>query len=180
MYGALRATHLYAHTDCLPAKSAVRIKCSAGAHSLGRKSPQTPRTWISLLANSTCCAPLPRRKKRLRKEGETKDERGLRTERIYVRVSTEEVEWIREYAAKAGLTVSEYARKRMMQEPVIEAIPEKVVQMKRDVAGLCNNVNQIARAVYMKTQDPYKAAQDAKWYASQIYAMFKRLIAGGI
>ena len=104
----------------------------------------------------------------------------MRTERIYVRVNTEETERIREYAAKAGLTVSEYARKRMMQGSVIEAIPAEVIQMKRNVAGLCNNVNQIAWAVHMKTKDPYQAAQDAKWYASQIYAMFKRLIARGI
>lgn len=40
---------------------------------------------------------------------------------------------------------------------------------------MCNNVNQVARAVHTKARDPVKAAEDAVLYAGYAYAMMIKI-----
>jgi len=57
----------------------------------------------------------------------------------------------------------------MMLQPVAPAIPAEVHQLKADLSGLCNNVNQIARAVNAKAREPTKAMKEAVLLARQAY-----------
>lgn len=57
----------------------------------------------------------------------------------------------------------------MMLQPVAPAIPAEVHQLKADLSGLCNNVNQIARAVNAKAREPTKAMEEAVLLARQAY-----------
>lgn len=71
----------------------------------------------------------------------------------------------------------------MMLQPVAPAIPGEVHQLKVDVSGLCNNVNQIARAVNAKAREPTKAMEEAALLTRQAYqcvAQIREMIAHGV
>ena len=106
-----------------------------------------------------------------------------RTQKIIVRVTDHELTTIRANAAATGLTLSRYARQRMLLQPVTPTIPAEVQQLRADVSGLCNNVNQIARAVNTMAREPTKAADDAVQLSRRAYQSVERireLIAHGV
>ena len=65
-------------------------------------------------------------------------------------------------------------------EPVAAALPEGFNELRRDIAGLCNNVNQIARAVHMNARDAFRAASDARRYAGEVYQMLTEWMNRGV
>ena len=103
-----------------------------------------------------------------------------RTRRMFLRVSPEELAEIHSHAARAGLSLSRYARKRLLLQPVPALPPDEVHQLRRDLAGLCNNVNQIARAVHTQARDPCKAADEAMRYAREAYDLVRRWYQDGV
>jgi hypothetical protein len=48
-------------------------------------------------------------------------------------------------------------------------LPPEFPELKRDLSGLRNNVNQISRAVHTQARDPCKAAEDAMRHADSAY-----------
>lgn len=106
-----------------------------------------------------------------------------RTRKIIIRVTDSELAAIRANAATAGLTLSRYARQRMLLQPIIPTIPAEVQQLRADVSGLCNNANQIARAVNGKVREPTRAAEEAAQLARRAYQsveQIRELIARGV
>ena len=106
-----------------------------------------------------------------------------RTRKIIIRVTDSELAAIRANAATAGLTLSRYARQRMLLQPIIPTIPAEVQQLRADVTGLCNNINQIARAVNAMAREPAKAAEEAVLLSRQAYQsveQIRELIARGV
>lgn len=92
-----------------------------------------------------------------------------RTRKLIVRVTDSEMTTIRANATAAGLSLSRYARQRMLLQPIVPTIPAEVQQLKADVSGLCNNVNQIARAVNAMAREPTKAAEEAVLLSRRAY-----------
>lgn len=92
-----------------------------------------------------------------------------RTRKLIVRVTDNELTTIRANAAATGLSLSRYARQRMLLQPVAPTIPAEVQQLGTDVSGLCNNVNQIARAVNAMAREPTKAAEEAVLLSRRTY-----------
>lgn len=106
-----------------------------------------------------------------------------RTRKLIVRVTESELTMIRANAAATGLTLSRYARQRMLLQPITPTIPAEIQQLKADVSGLCNNVNQIARAVNTMAREPTRAADDAVQLSCRAYQSVERireLIAHGV
>ena len=106
-----------------------------------------------------------------------------RTRKIIFRVTDHELTTIRANAAATGLTLSRYARQRMLLQPITPTIPAEIQQLKADVSGLCNNVNQIARAVNTMAREPTRAADDAVQLSRRAYQSVERireLIAHGV
>ena len=106
-----------------------------------------------------------------------------RTRKLIVRVTDGELTMIRANAAAAGLSLSQYARQRMLLQPVTPTIPAEVQQLRADVSGLCNNVNQIARAVNAMAREPTKAAEEAMQLSRRAYQSvehIRELIARGV
>lgn len=101
-----------------------------------------------------------------------------KTERIYIRISSDELERAKVYAIRAGLTLSNYARNRLLQEPVAVQIPEEFHRLRRDISGLCTNVNQIAHAVNASLAKPTEAAIQARRLAQQTYEIVKGMVNG--
>lgn len=85
----------------------------------------------------------------------------MRTRRLFLRISSEEFNEIQNHAASARLSFSGYARQRLLLQPVSTHPPEELHRLRRDLAGLLNNVNQIARAVHTHVREPCKAAEEA-------------------
>lgn len=98
-----------------------------------------------------------------------------RTRRIIVRVNENELRQINRNAQTAELSLSRYARQRMLLQPVSCTLPPEFHQLRAELSGLYNNVNQIARAVHTKARDPVKAADDAVLYAGYAYATMIRI-----
>jgi len=103
-----------------------------------------------------------------------------KTRRVFVRVTDEEFERIKCYADKAGITVSAYARKRLLNEPIVAHPPEEYFALRRDISGLCTNVNQIAHAVNSGIEPPNRAAAEAREIAEQIYDIVKGMVNRGV
>ena len=106
-----------------------------------------------------------------------------RTRKLIVRVTNSEMTTIRANATAVGLSLSRYARQRMLLQPIVPAIPAEVQQLKADVSGLCNNVNQIARAVNVMAREPTKAAEEAMQLSRQAYRSvehIREMIARGV
>jgi len=99
----------------------------------------------------------------------------VKTRRLFIRVTENEIERIKRYADKAGMTVSVYARKCLLKEPVAAHPPEEYFALRRDISGLCTNINQIAHAVNSGIEPPNRAAGEAKRIASQIYDFIKEM-----
>lgn len=98
-----------------------------------------------------------------------------RTRRVIVRVNENELKQIHRNAQSAGLSLSRYARQRMLLQPVSCTLPPEFHQLRAELSGMCNNVNQVARAVHTKARDPVKAAEDAVLYAGYAYAMMIKI-----
>ena len=98
-----------------------------------------------------------------------------RTRKIIFRVTDHELTTIRANAAVAGLTLSRYARQRMLLQPIAPTIPAEVQQLRADVSGLCNNVNQIARAVNATAREPNKASEEAMLLSRRAYQSVERI-----
>jgi hypothetical protein len=103
-----------------------------------------------------------------------------RTRRLFLRVSPEELVEIHSHALHAGLSFSRYARKRLLLQPVPAQSPDEVHHLRRDLAGLLSNVNQIARAVHTQARDPCKAADEAMRYAREAYDLMRRWYQDGV
>ena len=106
-----------------------------------------------------------------------------RTKKLIVRVTDGELTSIRANATAAGLSLSRYARQRVLLQPVVPTIPAEVQQLRADVSGLCNNVNQIARAVNAMTSEPTKAAEEATQLSRRAYQSveyIREMIARGV
>ena len=106
-----------------------------------------------------------------------------RTRKIIIRVTDQELTTIRANAAAAGLTFSQYARQRMLLQPITPTIPAEIHQLKADVSGLCNNVNQIARAVNAMAREPTRAAEEAVQLSRSAYQSvehIREMIAHGV
>lgn len=79
-----------------------------------------------------------------------------RSGRIYVRVSSQERAAIERRAAAAGLSMSDYLRRRALVDgdrPVISTDPETLKLLYRDLALAGSNLNQLAHEVHI-THDP--------------------------
>ena len=63
----------------------------------------------------------------------------------------------------------------MLLQPITPVLPSEIYQLKVDVSGLCNNVNQIARAVNTKAREPTKAAEEAVLYARRAYDLVAQI-----
>lgn len=98
-----------------------------------------------------------------------------RTRKIIFRVTDHELTTIRANAAVAGLTLSRYARQRMLLQPIAPTIPAEVQQLRADVSGLCNNVNQIARAVNAMAREPTRAVEEAVQLSRRAYQSVERI-----
>lgn len=103
-----------------------------------------------------------------------------RTRRPFLRVSPEELAEIQTHAASAHLSFSGYAHQRLLLQPVSTHPPEELHRLRRDLAGLCNNVNQIARAVHTNAREPCKAAEEAARYAREAYDLMRRWDQDGV
>ena len=104
----------------------------------------------------------------------------IKTHRLFIRVTNDEFDKIKRYADKAGMTVSAYARKSLLKEPVVAHPPEEYFALRRDISGLCTNVNQIAHAVNSGIEPPNRAAGEAKRIAEQIYDIVKGMVNHGV
>lgn len=100
----------------------------------------------------------------------------IKSNRIFIRLNDEELDQIRKSSRDAGLSMSAFARKRLMGEKVSARFSEDYLSLRRDISGLCNNVNQIARAVNGKCLAPLPAAEEARVLVQNIY----NLMRGGI
>ena len=98
-----------------------------------------------------------------------------RTRIINIRVNENEFNQIARNAESAGLSISRYVRQRMLFQPVSGTLPPEFHQLRAELSGLCNHVNQIARAVHTKARVPVKAADDAVLYAGHAYAMIIKM-----
>lgn len=98
-----------------------------------------------------------------------------RTRKIIVRVTDHELATIQANAAATGLSLSRYARQRMLLQPITPAIPAEVQQLRADVSGLCNNVNQIARAVNATAREPTRATEEAVLLSRRAYQSVERI-----
>jgi len=96
-----------------------------------------------------------------------------KTNRLFIRLSDVELQQIRRASREAGLSMSSFARKCLLRERVTARLSEEYLAMRRDIAGLCNNVNQIAHSVNSKCRDPIPAAQEARLLAQRIYDLMK-------
>lgn len=103
----------------------------------------------------------------------------IKARRIFIRVTDEEFNKVKRNADIAGMTVSAYARKSLLKEPVSAHPPEEYFALRRDISGLCTNVNQIAHAVNSGIEPPSRAAGEAKRIAFQIYEIVKEMPAHG-
>lgn len=83
-----------------------------------------------------------------------------RTERIYVRMTPSERSLIARRAQTAGLSASEYIRRRSLVDgdrPVIVTDPETLKLMYRDLRLAGSNLNQLTREIHI-THDPGRIA----------------------
>ena len=96
-----------------------------------------------------------------------------KTQRVFIRISSDELNQVVDNAQSAGLSLSAYARMRMLNRPVQTRPPDEYRAILRNISGLCNNVNQIARAVHMQCVHPVRAAEEAKRIAQEIYTVVK-------
>ena len=125
--------------------------------------------------------PVPRRKEETNARRQPCERRTTtiikenRTRKIIIRVTDSELAAIRANAATAGLTLSRYARQRMLLQPIIPTIPAEVQQLRADLTGLCNNINQIARAVNAMAREPTKAAEEAMLLSRQTYQSVEQI-----
>ena len=71
-----------------------------------------------------------------------KDNRDVR---LFIRVTPEELEAIRKNQDKAGLRLSEYARRLLMGEVVVAAPPADLNILIREIKRVGSNLNQVLR-----------------------------------
>ena len=93
--------------------------------------------------------------------------------RLFIRVSDMELARIRQMTEETGLTMSAFVRKRALGEPIIARLHVDYLALRRDIAGLCNNVNQIAYAVNSRVKQPGPAAEEAREMAQKTYNLVK-------
>ena len=63
----------------------------------------------------------------------------------------------------------------MLLQPIAPAIPAEFHHLKADVSGLCNNVNQIVRAVNATAREPNKASEEAMLLSRRAYQSVERI-----
>ncbi len=71
-----------------------------------------------------------------------------RTENLHFRVTTAEKERIKRYAAAAGMSMSDYARRQVLQKQVKVVTPEFISDYEQicgELGRFGNNINQIAK-----------------------------------
>ena len=65
--------------------------------------------------------------------------------RVYIRVSQDELDAIKKNQDKAGLRLSEYARRMLMNEVVVAAPPADLNYLIREVKRVGSNLNQVLK-----------------------------------
>lgn len=82
------------------------------------------------------------------------EEHFKRTHRVEVHFNDREIEFIRRQAFETGLQVAVYLRDSGLQK-VLYALPsaaekEKLMRVRRDLGGMCNNLNQITKCMHQE------------------------------
>ena len=92
---------------------------------------------------------------------------------ITFRLAETEYQQLRDVAEKNGLTVSEYIRKQINEEPIIKVYQPK--EMLAQMHGIGNNINQIARYVNgshtVAERDIEKIKNDVSELKLQLYGL---------
>ena len=70
--------------------------------------------------------------------------------RACVRITRAEYFFIREQAAKAGMKLSAYLREAIFEDKVIARLTEEERQVVRQLIGMANNINQIAKVCHQE------------------------------
>ena len=70
-----------------------------------------------------------------------------RTIRLFIRVTQSEYEAIKAKSAKAGLSLSEYSRRILLGETVVEAPPVDFILLIREVKRVGSNLNQVLKKI---------------------------------
>ncbi len=65
--------------------------------------------------------------------------------RVYIRVSQDELDTIKKNQDKAGLRLSEYARRLLMGEIVVAAPPADLYDLIRELKRIGSNLNQLLK-----------------------------------
>ena len=90
--------------------------------------------------------------------------------RACVRLSQAEHFIIKEKAAKAGLKISEYLRNAAFNARVITRLTEEEVHNVRDLIGMSNNVNQVAKIAHRE------GLYEASRYFEQFRKQFQEIL----
>ena len=68
-----------------------------------------------------------------------------RSTRLFIRVTPGEYEIVKEKTAKSGLNISEYARRILMGETIVEAPPVDMNILIREIKRVGSNLNQVLK-----------------------------------
>ena len=68
-----------------------------------------------------------------------------RSTRLFIRVTPDEYEIVKERTAKTGLNISEYARRILMGKTIVEAPPVDLNILIREMKRVGSNLNQILK-----------------------------------
>lgn len=70
-----------------------------------------------------------------------------RTIRLFIRVTQSEYEAIKSKSVKSGLSLSEYSRRILLGETVVEAPPVDFILLIREVKRVGSNLNQVLKKI---------------------------------
>ena len=68
-----------------------------------------------------------------------------RSTRLFIRVTPDEYEIVKERTAKTGLNISEYARRILMGKTIVEAPPADLNILIREMKRVGSNLNQLLK-----------------------------------
>ena len=93
--------------------------------------------------------------------------------RACVRLSQAEHFIIKQKAATAGIKISEYLRKAAFNVRIVPKLSEEEVQHVRDLIGMSNNVNQLAKIAHR--EGLYEATRYFEQYRKQFEEILLKL-----
>ncbi len=100
-----------------------------------------------------------------------------RTENLHFRVTRAEKEQIKRYAKRAGMSMSDYARRQALQKQVKIVTPEFISDYKQicgELGRFGNNINQIAKYLN-STGDTELASMWLKHYQAELTDCLMRM-----